>query len=84
MKCPCKECISLAICYNKIREMEDPDVISFAVYERSCRSLRKYLKGSSRKTAHGTYKILKTRRMFGLKESKITQVMCTTLQREER
>ena len=42
MKCPCEECISLAICNNTIKDMPEPKVRTLAIV-RQCHDLFCYL-----------------------------------------
>ena len=41
-KCPCIECISLAICNAKIKQMDEPDVTRFLT-KKKCEDLSTYL-----------------------------------------
>jgi hypothetical protein len=59
-KCPCKGCISYAICNTKLKEMERPDVVKLS--ERAkCFDLRDYLYD-----APSMLPIRKTRVLFNL------------------
>jgi len=62
-KCPCEECISFAICYARIREVEIPDIIQYSA-ERGCEDLRKYVFDTR------GVRITETRLLFGLPEKK--------------
>lgn len=42
MKCPCEECISLAICNGIIKSMENPDITRFTI-KKKCRDLTDFL-----------------------------------------
>jgi hypothetical protein len=63
MKCPCEQCISFAICYAKIRELEIPDVVKYSA-KRGCRDLRNYVYGMVKG------RVAITRLLFGLPKKK--------------
>jgi hypothetical protein len=63
MKCPCKECISYAICNAKLKAMEEPDVVKLSVRVK-CNSLMDYIYVPTMHT------IRKTRVLFNLPPTK--------------
>ena len=62
-KCPCEQCISYAICYARIREIEIPDVVMYSG-RRKCTDLRDYLFSKEKD------RVMKTRIVFGLPKIK--------------
>jgi len=66
MKCPCKGCISYAICNARLKGMDNPDVVKLA-FRAGCVNLRSYVQGG-----HGMANIRTTRLLYGLSPYKPT------------
>jgi hypothetical protein len=67
MKCPCKECISYAICNSIIRNKEIPDVSQHSL-NRNCDDLQHFLGMGLGDRKLCKRDINNARKVFGLKE----------------
>jgi len=66
IKCPCEECISLAICNSSIRKMTKPDVCQYSIL-RKCEELKMYINFYAKSESEmDISNIDNARRVFGL------------------
>ena len=67
-KCPCKQCISFAICNSMIKEMVIPDITNHSVF-KDCSDLHNYIGANNKDAIHtDTHRkeINITRKIFGV------------------
>jgi hypothetical protein len=71
MNIPCKECISFAICKQKVTAMKIPDITRFSLFAK-CHYIEKYVDDlDNYRIPEYVIQINKVRDLYGLKPTKV-------------